>query len=93
MDALQDRDVPYGNDWDSFVHAARLYRQVSRVLAEPGVFLVCDHTPIDDSPKSLALYMTEQEQLETLASAGFGNARVELVMNGLVLYGGETAGR
>src|SRR5919106_241316 len=31
-------------------HARRLYEQVSQALAVPGVVLVCDHTPFDDSP-------------------------------------------
>ena len=81
MDALQPQDVPYGNDWDS--------AQVFAVLAIPGLFLVCDHTPFDDSPKSLALYMTEAEQQQVLADARFANVHLEFSMNGLTLYAGE----
>jgi hypothetical protein len=54
-----------------------------------GLVLVCDHTPFDDSPRSIALYMTEQEQQKALADARFTNVQVELAMNGLILYAGE----
>jgi predicted methyltransferase len=70
-------------------HAPRLYEQVYNVLGVGGLFLVCDHTPFDDSPKSRALYMTEQEQQHALANAGFANVHVSFAMNGLVLYAGE----
>ena len=70
-------------------HAPRLYEQVYDVLATPGLFLVCDHTPFDDSPKSTALYMTEDEQRQALTGARFANVHVELTRNGLVLYAGE----
>jgi cyclopropane fatty-acyl-phospholipid synthase-like methyltransferase len=70
-------------------HARRLYEQVYEVLAATGLLLVCDHTPFDDSPKSLALYMTEQEQRQALVDAGFGTINVELSLNGLVLYAAE----
>ena len=70
-------------------HAPRLYEQVYQVLATPGVFLVCDHLPFDDSPRSVALYMTAQEQQRALADAGFVHVRVELETNGLMLYSGE----
>ena len=70
-------------------HAARLYEQVHRVLAMPGLFLVCDHIPIDNSPRSMALYMTEQEQQQALTGAEFANVHVELARNGLMLYAGE----
>ena len=72
-------------------HARRLYEQVYQVLAVPGLVLVCDHTPFDDSPKSIALYMTEQEQQQALADARFANTNVELSLNGLMLYSGERA--
>jgi SAM-dependent methyltransferase len=71
-------------------HARRLYQQVYQVLRLPGLFLISDHTPLDDSPSSIALYMTEQEQQQALADARFANVRVELAINGLVLYAGET---
>jgi cyclopropane fatty-acyl-phospholipid synthase-like methyltransferase len=70
-------------------HARRLYEQVHHILAVPGLFLVCDHTPFDDSEKSIALYMTEQEQQQALVDAGFANVHVDLATNGLILYTGE----
>jgi cyclopropane fatty-acyl-phospholipid synthase-like methyltransferase len=72
-------------------HAPRLYEQVYQVLSVPGLVLVCDHTPFDDSPASTALYMTQQEQQEALTGAGFANVHVELSIDSLVLYAGERA--
>ena len=72
-------------------HAPRLYEQVYHLLAVPGLFMVCDHTPFDDSLRSIALYMTEQEQQRALADAGFARVQVELGMNGLMLYASEKA--
>jgi hypothetical protein len=51
--------------------------------------MICDHTPFDDSSTSTALYMTEHEQQEALAEAGFTNVHIELTMDSLVLYAGE----
>ncbi|MBI3049913.1 MAG: EamA family transporter [Acidobacteria bacterium] len=59
-------------------HVPRLYEQVRRLLAPGGLFLVCDRTPEDESPRSTALFMTAQEQVESLQQAGF--ADVQLVM-------------
>ena len=72
-------------------HAPRLYEQVYQLLAVPGLVLICDHAPFDDSEKSIALYMTELEQQQALAAARFANVHVELAMNGLMLYAGERA--
>ena len=69
-------------------HARRLYAQVYETLTAQGLFLVCDHTPFDDSPKTLALYMTVQEQQTTLADAGLIDINVELSREGLVLCAG-----
>jgi SAM-dependent methyltransferase len=73
-------------------HARRLYEQIYQVLAVPGIILICDHTPFDDSPRITALYMTEQEQQQALGDAGFANVHVDLAMKGLMLYAGEKAG-
>jgi ubiquinone/menaquinone biosynthesis C-methylase UbiE len=73
-------------------HALRLYERVYQVLAVPGRIMICDHTPFDDSSASAALYMTEREQQESLAAAGFCDVRIELRMESLVLYTGERAG-
>ena len=70
-------------------HAPRLYEQIHQALCVPGLVLICDHSPFDDSPKGLALYMTEQEQQHALANARFGNVHVELAAHGLLLYAGE----
>ena len=72
-------------------HAPRLYEQIYQVLAVPGLIMICDHTPFDNSPANTALYMTKQEQQEALAGAGFANVHVELSMDSLVLYAGERA--
>jgi drug/metabolite transporter (DMT)-like permease/SAM-dependent methyltransferase len=52
-------------------HVPRLYRQIRGMLAPGGLFLVCDRTPDDDTPRSRALFMTAQEQVEALRQAGF----------------------
>jgi drug/metabolite transporter (DMT)-like permease/SAM-dependent methyltransferase len=59
-------------------HVPRLYRQIRGMLAPGGLFLVCDRTPEDDTPRSRALFMTAQEQVEALREAGFVD--VQLVM-------------
>ena len=72
-------------------HAPRLYAEIFDVLAVPGLIMICDHTPSDDSRTSVALYMTEQEHQEVLKGAGFANVQIEVSINGLVLYSGERA--
>ena len=72
-------------------HALRLYEQAYRNLRTPGWITICDHTPFDDSSKSTALYMTEDEQQEALVEAGFANVRIELRIDSLVVYAGERA--
>jgi ubiquinone/menaquinone biosynthesis C-methylase UbiE len=74
-------------------HAPRLYSQVHGVLSIPGLVLICDHLPPDESAKSVALYMTEGEQRHALGAAGFIRIQVELASNGLMLYSGESAAR
>jgi hypothetical protein len=73
-------------------HALRLYEQVQRVLAIPGLVLICDHTPFDETEKNTTLYMTEQEQQQALVQAGFLDVHVELKIDSLVLYSGERGG-
>jgi cyclopropane fatty-acyl-phospholipid synthase-like methyltransferase len=72
-------------------HAERVYRQAREVLADRGLIMICDHTPFDDSATSTALYMTQDEQRDSLAAAGFANVHVELSIDSLVLYAGERA--
>ena len=59
------------------------------MLFRSGVFLVCDHLPLDESVRSSTLYMTTDEQCDALTRAGFINVRVEHAINGLTLYAGE----
>ena len=114
MNPLQERDVPYGDDWDSATNVAawaeaavvsmqavnelrhkrnapRLYEQIHHILTVPGLVMICDHTPFDESAASRALYMTEQEQRKALADARLGSVGIDLSVNGLVLYVGERA--
>jgi cyclopropane fatty-acyl-phospholipid synthase-like methyltransferase len=70
-------------------YACGLYEQARRTMAKPGTIFICDHTPFDETPKSTALYMSQEEQLQALADAGFSAARVVLSISGLVLYQAE----
>ena len=70
---------------------ATLAKGVRVLELVPGLLLVCDHLPFDDSARSKALYMTEPEQLSSLTDAGFAGVRIELSLNGLVLYARERA--
>ena len=70
-------------------HARTLYQQIHQVAAPLGQLLVCDHLPIDSTPRSQALYLTEQEQLVALAAAGFGRVETVVAMNGLLLCRAE----
>ncbi len=72
-------------------HAARLYEQVYGLLATPGLFMVCDHTPFDESAKSQALYMSAAEQQQALTGAGFTGVRIVADSHGLLLYAGQKA--
>ena len=71
-------------------HARRLYEQVHAVLTVPGLIMICDHTPFDDSAKNTALYMTRQEHQDALTEAGFTDVHMELAVDSLVLYAGTT---
>ena len=64
-------------------HVSRLYRQIRGLLAPGGLFLVCDRTPEDDSPRSMALFMTAQEQVMTLNEAGFLDVRLVMAADAL----------
>jgi hypothetical protein len=57
-----------------------------------GLVLICDHAPLDDSARSISLYMTPQEQVRALSSAGFSQVRIALSINDLVLYACRRAG-
>jgi len=67
-------------------HALPLYRQVYGVTASRGQVLICDHVPLDDTPRSFALYMSEEEQIAALSSAGFSPVQIVLSIDTLRLY-------
>jgi drug/metabolite transporter (DMT)-like permease/SAM-dependent methyltransferase len=64
-------------------HVPRLYQQIRGMLASGGLFLVCDRTPEDDSPRSTALFMTAQEQEQALRRAGFVDVQLVLAADAL----------
>ncbi len=51
--------------------ANALHKQVKNVLADDGVYLVCDHYFGPDAATNAELFMTAQEQLSCLNEAGF----------------------
>ena len=65
-------------------HVPRLYRQIRELLTPGGLFLVCDRTPEDDSPRSTALFMTAHEQLAALRDAGFVDVQLVTAADALV---------
>lgn len=70
-------------------HVPRLYRQVYGSIAPSGLFLVCDRTPEDDSPRSASLFMTEHEQVQAMRAAGFADVRVLMSGDALALCHGR----
>lgn len=64
-------------------HLPTLYRQVHTLVRPGGVFLVSDHTPFDETPRSTALLATEAEQHAALRGAGFSHVETVLVVHGL----------
>ncbi len=73
-------------------HILGLYRQVHEILCPDGLLLVCDHVPPDESPRSTALFATEEEQHTALVDAGFVRVKTELLLRGLYVCGGHRAG-
>jgi len=67
-------------------HAPSLYRRIRRAIRTPGLVLICDHTPLDESARSQSLYMTESEQVQALTAGGFMGVEVVLSVSKLVLY-------
>jgi drug/metabolite transporter (DMT)-like permease/SAM-dependent methyltransferase len=68
-------------------HVPRLYRQIRGLLAPGGLFLMCDRTPEDDTPRSRALFMTADEQVEALTQAGFADVRLVMAADALAFCG------
>jgi cyclopropane fatty-acyl-phospholipid synthase-like methyltransferase len=67
-------------------HAAGLHRLVHGCLRPEGVYFVCDHVIGPEGMTDPDLYMTETEQHEALALAGFREIRVVLEKKGLILF-------
>ena len=70
-------------------HVPQLYQRIYNLLTAGGAFLVADRTPEDDSARSRALFMTEGEQLQALATAGFVDVRALMAGDALVLCEGR----
>lgn len=93
-------DVP--GPWDAVVstqavhevrhkrHVPALYRDVFRVLRPSGLFVVGDRTPEDNSPRSTALFMTADEQVNALRGAGFIDVRLVTSGDALALCEART---
>jgi len=70
-------------------HAPALYRDIAEILAPSGLLVVCDLMPQDDTARSAALFMTGDEQLETMRAAGFIDVRLVTSGDGLALCEGR----
>ena len=67
-------------------HALGLHRQVRRVLAAGGSYLVCDHFCDPGGLDDTELYLTRDEQQATLEQAGFTSVERLAVAGTLVLH-------
>jgi SAM-dependent methyltransferase len=67
-------------------HQPALFRRVHDILCPNGLFLICDHYWEEGVPwKNVPLYLTQQEQLATLAGAEFADVEVLLDEGGMRL--------
>ena len=66
-------------------YAPELHKQVRNVLAPNGRYLVSDHYAGDGGMKNTDLYMTIEEHLEALASAGYQSISELMRKGGMVL--------
>ena len=66
--------------------AASLHAQVRALLLPGGGYLVCDHFVGPDGMDDDRLYMTVEEQVACLGSAGFDEVRLLLKKQGMVLH-------
>ena len=64
-------------------HVAALYRQVLPLLRPDGLYIVCDHMPREDDPRSVALHSTEAEQHRAMNSAGFVGVTTQVLLHGM----------
>lgn len=67
-------------------HAAALHAHARALLSSGGSYLVCDHFVGDGGMKNADLYMTIEEQKQTLHSAGFSAVKQLLAKGGMVLH-------
>lgn len=74
-------------------HVPRLYRLIRALLVPGGLFLVCDRTPDDDTPRSRALFMTAEEQVQMLREAGFEDVELVLAADALAYCTSRAPGR
>lgn len=70
-------------------YALALHQAVRTVLAPGGSYLVCDHYVGGDGMQNTELYMTIDEQRDTLRAAGFSRVEPVLQLKGLVLHRAE----
>jgi len=71
-------------------HVPGLYRQAASILRPGGHLLVCDGMPKDSSLAGTSLYMTADEQLAALRTAGFLDAAVVRTMGNHTFVRGST---
>ncbi len=67
-------------------HIPRFYKQVYRLLASGGLFLVCDH--VNSRRYGAAHFMTVAEHVSTLEAAGFTDAKEVLSKRDMSLIRG-----
>ncbi len=66
--------------------ACTLHAQVRHVLAQGGVYLVCDHYAGDDGMQNTSLFMTVEEQANALRDGGFSDVTLLRKERGLALF-------
>lgn len=71
-------------------YAPAFYGEVRRLLRGGGVLLVCDHFIGEGGMTDTSLYMTPQEQVDSLRIGGFSDVRQLLQKGGLVLLRAAT---
>src|SRR5215471_15607900 len=59
-------------------HAPSFYEACHAFLKRGGLLLVCDHLPKSDSDRDRALFMTEEEHLAAIQTAGFSQLEIFL---------------
>ena len=67
-------------------YARLLHEQAKKLLSHGGVYLVCDHFVGEGGMKNDQLYMTVEEQSQTLSDAGFSKVEQLLLKGGMVLH-------